>query len=171
MTDKPNGKAKNDVLSRIVGIMNAIGCVWTAILMLLVTVDVGGRFFFNSPLTGTTEIVQASIIGITFLQFAYVQYINQHLSVTVLYDKFGKNGKKAVDLISLLLGITVFGVVVYSGWNFFLQAVRTGEYEGSPASIMLPSSPVRFIIVFCSVVMIIVQVTQIVKTFRKKREV
>lgn len=171
MTDKSNVREKNGLLSRVVGVMNAIGCVWTAVLMLIVAIDVGGRFIFNSPLTGATEIIQASIIGITFLQFSYVQYIDQHLAVTIVYDRLGKKGKEVVDVVSLVFGVIVFGVVVYSGWDFFIKAINTGEYEGSPASIMLPSWPIRFLIVFCSLVMVVVQINQVVKIFRKKREV
>lgn len=171
MKNRISGGTRNDLLSRAVVYMNAVGCVWTAILMMLTVIDVCGRYFFNRPLTGTPEIIQASIVGITFLQIPYVQLIDQHLAVTVVYDKMSSGIKKGIDVVGRLLGSFVFGLIVYSGWNALVQSIRAGEYDGSPASIMLPTWPVRSLIVFCSVIMIILQIRQIILLFRKKSEV
>lgn len=171
MTDSFAGGIRNDFLSRTVTGMNAVGCAWTAVLMLLTVIDVSGRYFFNSPLTGAPEIIQASIVGITFLQIPYVQLIDQHLSVTVIYDKVPPKIRKGIDAVGYFLGSLVFGLIVFSGWNALLQGIRVGEYDGTPASIMLPTWPVRSLIVFCSVMMIVLQVRQAIELFRRNREV
>ena len=49
--------------------MNAVGSVMVLIIMAVILIDVGGRFLFNRPLSGTADIVAMSIAAIVFLQF------------------------------------------------------------------------------------------------------
>jgi len=160
---------KNNYISHLTKILNAGGCIWTAILMIIIMIDVSGRYFFNRPLIGTPEIIQISIVGITFLQIPYVQLIDEHLSVTVLYDKLGKKLKKIIDLTSSLLGIFVFGIIIYSGWKLLLLAIKINECDGSMASVMVPTWPVRFLIFFCSIIMVLIQIRQLSKLFQRKK--
>jgi TRAP-type C4-dicarboxylate transport system permease small subunit len=159
---------KNGFLSRTTSSMNAVGCAWTGILMILTVIDVGGRYLFNRPLTGAPEIIQASIVGITFLQIPYVQFMDQHLRVTVFYDKLGDRAKVVLNEISYFLGALVFALICFSGWDFLIKAIRISEYDGTPASIMVPTWPVRSLIVFCSAIMVVVQVKQLIKEFLPK---
>ena len=159
---------KNNFLSRLVYGMNVVGCFWTGALMLLVLIDVGGRFFFNCPLTGAPEIIQASIVGITFLQIPYVQLINQHLVVTVFYDKMGPKMKKVIDAIGAVMGTAVFGLITYSGLNCLAEAIRIGEYDGTSASIMLPTWPVRSLIILGSLTMVALCIWNLITLLRRK---
>ena len=148
--------------------MNATGCAWTAVLMLLTVIDVCGRYFFNRPLTGAPEIIKASIVGITFLQIPYVQMINQHLGVTVFYNRMGAKMQFVIDVVANILGAFVFALVAVSGWQFLIKAIRNAEYDGSSASIMLPTWPVRSLILFGSAMMVIIQLKQLMKTIVRR---
>jgi TRAP-type C4-dicarboxylate transport system permease small subunit len=164
MREKSNGELSSDLLSRIITAMNATGCAWTAVLMLLTVIDVCGRYFFNRPLTGAPEIIKASIVGITFLQIPYVQMINQHLGVTVFYNKMGAKMQFVIDVVANILGAFVFALIAVSGGEFLIKAIRNAEYDGSSASLMLPTWPVRSLILFGSAMMVIIQLKQMMKT-------
>jgi TRAP-type mannitol/chloroaromatic compound transport system permease small subunit len=114
--------------------------------------------------------MQASIVGITFLQIPYVQFMDQHLRVTVFHDKMGNKAKNLINVISYLLGAFVFAMICYSGWDLLIKAIETGEYDGTPASLMVPTWPVRSIILFSAVIMVIVQGKQLVKEFLSRRQ-
>jgi TRAP-type transport system small permease protein len=170
MPEDLNGELRNGFLSRVTSTMNAVGCAWTGALMVLTVIDVGGRYLFNRPLTGAPEIIQASIVGITFLQIPFVQFMDQHLRVTVFHDKMGNKAKNAINVIGYFLGAFLFALICYSGWGLLMKAIEIGEYDGTPASLMVPTWPVRSLIVFCSAIMVIVQWKQLVKEFPAGRQ-
>jgi len=167
MPEDLNGELRNGFLSRVTSTMNAVGCAWTGALMVLTVIDVGGRYLFNRPLTGAPEIIQASIVGITFLQIPYVQFMDQHLKVTVFLDKMGEKARNVINAISYFLGAFLFAMIGYSGWGLLIKAIETAEYDGTPASLMVPTWPVRSLIVFCAAVMVIVQWKQLGREFPK----
>ena len=169
MREKSNGETSSDLLSRIITAMNATGCAWTAVLMVLTVIDVCGRYFFNRPLTGAPEIIKASIVGITFLQIPYVQMINQHLGVTVFYNRMGKQMQFVIDVVATTLGAFVFACIAVSGWEFLIKAIENAEYDGSSASLMLPTWPVQSLILFGSGMMVIVQLKQLMKTLLRRK--
>jgi TRAP-type C4-dicarboxylate transport system permease small subunit len=149
--------------------LNNIGCSLILVLMILTSIDVCGRLFFNSPLIGTTELTQSAVVAIAFLQIPYVQMINRHLSVTILYDKMNSKGKRIVDIFSSIIGIVVFALLVFSGWKLLVQGIKVREYEGY-TEFRLPTYYVRSIIVLCSGINIIVYTKQLISKFTKTNE-
>lgn len=157
-------KPKRDIFSSVIIGMNAVGCFLTMILMCITVTDVGGRFLFNRPLVGATELVVASIVIIAFLQIPLVQLRDAHLKSSVLYDHMPQKMKKAIDFLSLALGIVVFSLLLYSGWDFLLKALARGEFEGD-GGLRVPTWPARLTIVVSSAAMILIQARQLRRLF------
>ena len=151
---------KRDIFSSVVIGMNAVGCFLTMLLMCITVTDVAGRFFFNRPLVGATELIVASIVIIAFLQIPLVQLRDAHLKSTVLYDHMPKKMKNAVVFLSLALGIIVFSLMLYSGWDFLLKSIARGDYEGE-GGLRVPTWPGRLTIVISSAAMILIQARQL----------
>ena len=53
-------------------------------MMLLTTADVGGRYFFNSPILGTVELTQLMLAALVFLSLPVVCWRQEHVSVDLL---------------------------------------------------------------------------------------
>jgi len=53
-------------------------------MMLLTTVDVGGRYFFNSPILGAVELTQLMLAALVFLSLPVVCWRQEHVSVDLL---------------------------------------------------------------------------------------
>ena len=138
----------------LISASNALGTLWICFLMLVITFDVSGRTFFHSPLVGTPEIVSNSIVVIAFLQLAYVLAEGRHIRATVVYDLCSERGKAFLDILTYLIGIFLFLALIKSSWNLFLTAMEVGEFEGEGA-MRIPTSPVRFVILFGSGLMLI----------------
>ncbi len=155
-----NKAVKTDPFSQFVTLLNICGCILTMFLMVIIMIDIVGRALFNSPLQGTPELVVASIVIIAFLQLSYVQLIDQHLKVTIFYDKFPTKIKQFINAINSLIGIVVFIFMVKSSHGFLMKSLASGEFEGEGA-LILPMWPVRFTIFFCSILMILIQIRQL----------
>ena len=80
---------------------------WIFVLMLLITLDIVLRFAFNAPLSGTTEIVEISIVTILYLQLAHTLKVGR---VTRSDALFGAILRKWPAIGHLM------GVFLPSGW-------------------------------------------------------
>jgi TRAP-type C4-dicarboxylate transport system permease small subunit len=127
--------------------LNLIGAVWVVFLMLLITVDVVGRAFFNAPLVGVPEIVKVSVVGIVWCMMAHTLKIGAHLKSTILLDRMSPAAKRGVEFLGCLLGVVMFALIVYSGWDQMIEAWRSGEFEGE-LPVRVPTYPVRSLVIF-----------------------
>ncbi|HSH57106.1 MAG TPA: TRAP transporter small permease, partial [Halomonas sp.] len=53
-------------------------------MMLLTTVDVIGRYFFNAPILGAVELTQLMLAALVFLSLPVVCWRQEHVSVDLL---------------------------------------------------------------------------------------
>ena len=66
--------------------LHIISAFWTLALALLIFGDVMGRIILTQPIPGTKEILQNSIVTITFLQIPLAIYSGSMLRTTILSD-------------------------------------------------------------------------------------
>jgi TRAP-type C4-dicarboxylate transport system permease small subunit len=116
------------------------------LLSFLVVADVIGRGVFGAPVKGTPEIVSMSIVIICFLQASYAIRSGGMLSVDLLPALLPPGARLALALLGCVLGMLFFGVIVYGGFDGFLHAWRSDEYEGEGA-LRIPTWPARLIVV------------------------
>ena len=116
------------------------------LLSFLVVADVVGRGVFSAPVKGTPEIVSMSIVIICFLQASYAIRSGGMLSVDLLPSLLPRRGREALAVLGCLLGLLFFGVIVYGGFDGFLHAWRSDEYEGEGA-LRIATWPARLIVV------------------------
>lgn len=126
--------------------LNLVGAIWVMLIMLLITADVCGRAFFNAPLVGVPEIVKVSVVGIVWCMMAHTLRIGAHLKSTILLDRMSPVVKRAVELFGCLLGVVMFSLIVYSGWDQMIDAWRIGEFEGE-MPVRVPTYPVRSLVI------------------------
>lgn len=140
--------------ARFIRWLSFIGTFWVMLIMMFIVVDVVGRYAFNSPLTGTPELVRASIVAMVFLQMAHVLRQNRHLRSTLLERRFSPAGVAACALLGSLLGVILFYFLCLTSWDLAWRGWLIREYEGEGA-LRVPIYPARFIIVLGSGLMCI----------------
>src|SRR5512133_1106497 len=133
------------LLHGLMASLNILGAVWVLLIMLLITVDVIGRAFFNSPLFGVPEIVKISVVGLVWCQMAHTLKIGAHLRSTILLDRMPQATRRVIEIVSCILGVITFALIVYSGWDTMLEAWRIGEFEGEEP-VRVPTSPIRTLV-------------------------
>ncbi|MBW6493971.1 MAG: TRAP transporter small permease [Burkholderiaceae bacterium] len=126
--------------------LNMIGAVWVALIMVLITVDVTGRAFFDSPLFGVPEIVKISVVGLVWCMMAHTLKVGAHLRSTILLDRMPPRLRKAVEILSCVLGVAMFALIVYSGWNNMIDAWQIKEFEGEDP-VRVPTYPIRSLVI------------------------
>lgn len=134
--------------------LNVTATFWVFMMVMFVVLDVGGRLFFKTPLTGTPEIIRLSNPMIVFLQITYVLWIGRHIRTDILLDRMSRKGSAFINILNALMGIFIFALNFYSGWSLTVAAFSEWEYEGEGA-LRVPVGPVRLIILIGSVLMII----------------
>ena len=134
---------------RVARALLALAATLAFLLSFLVVADVLGRGMFGAPVKGTPEIVSMSIVIICFLQASYAIRSGGMLSVDLLPGLLPPRAREALAFFGCLMGVTFFGVIVYGGFDPFLHAWSSGEYEGEGA-LRIPTWPARLIVVLGS---------------------
>lgn len=123
---------------------------WTLVLAGLIFSDVMGRTFLNNPIPGTKEIIQNSVVAITFLELPLAIYSGSMLRTSIFADAVPETFRRLLRTFAALLGLILFLGLIWSTWPAFTDAYRIGEYEGEGA-LRVPTWPVRGTVLVMSV--------------------
>lgn len=134
-------------LSRSIHLVSAF---WTLGLAVLIFFDVSGRGLFNQPIPGTKEIIQNSVVAITFLQLPLAIFTGSMLRTTIFADAVPALMRKILRSAGYFLGVLFFIGLVLSTYEPAYDAWRIGEYEGE-GSLRVPTWPVRGLVLIMSV--------------------
>lgn len=143
----PNMKFEYTVaVARIIHILSSI---WVFILAIVILLDVFGRVLFLAPLPGTKEILQNSVILVTFLQIPLAIYSGSMLRTTLLTDSLPPFVRRILRTLAYVLGFILFAAIGYASFPEAIEAMRLNEYEGEGA-LRIYTWPIRFLIVATS---------------------
>lgn len=123
---------------------------WTLALSVLIFADVFGRGVLNAPIPGTKEILQNSVVAITFLQLPLAIYSGSMLRTSIFADLMPPAIRRLLRTLCMILGFFLFIGLLWSTWPSFWDAYRIGEYEGEGA-LRVPTWPVRGTVLVMSV--------------------
>ncbi len=130
--------------------IHLVSAFWTLGLAVLIFLDVAGRGLLASPIPGTKEILQNSVVAITFLQLPLAIYTGSMLRTSIFADAVPPSVRRLLRTLTALLGVAFFIGIVLSTWPSFLDAWRIGEYEGEGA-LRVPTWPVRGLVLVMSI--------------------
>lgn len=137
-------------LTRVGGGLNAVGGLVVFALLVLINVDVLGRFVFNRPISGVPEMVELAIVVIVFLQMPhalgagrFIRSDELHKSLTRRLPRLGNGLAVVYELAgSLLLAALCAGTV-----PVLQDAWQHDRYVGNPGVFSAPVWPVQLSIV------------------------
>ncbi len=144
---------------------HVLSALWVFLLALLIIADVLGRTLFLHPIAGTKEILQNSVIAVTFLQLPLAVYSGSMLRTTILLDTLSPRGARVLRVFAWLLGAALFAAVAYASVPPALAAIRLGEYEGEGA-MRIYTWPVRCLLVATSVFAAVAYVSAFITDLR-----
>ena len=132
------------VLDACEHVMLYISTMSAFVLMLLTTADAGGRYIFNSPITGAYEITTNYLmVGAVFLGMVFGYQKGAFIRVTLLTSHLPRKVllvlNHLVQAISVLYGAALV-VATY------LQALRTLDTGTTLSTLDIPLGPAYFIV-------------------------
>ena len=149
--------------------IHLISSFWVIALALIIFIDVIGRTILNSPLPGTKEILQNSIVCISFLQLPLAIYTGSMLRTSIFVDALPPLGRKVLRSITYILGLVVFIGIIQSTHPSFLDAYSIGEYEGEGA-LRVPTWPVRGVVLLTAIFTAFAYLTMLILDWSNKLE-
>ena len=111
-------------------------------MMVLVAADVTMRNLFNEAVPDSYEFNSMSLVVLISMALPLTTYERSHVTVTLLHQKFGRVLKTVCDVISLALGVTVFGIMSVEMVNRALYSMRSDVKLGY---LRFPEYPFRFV--------------------------
>jgi TRAP-type C4-dicarboxylate transport system permease small subunit len=99
-----------------------VAAVFLIIMVVVVTVDVIGRYVFNHPLLWSGELATTLFIWQTFLAAAGALRRGLHIGIEFVVDTFPVRLRALTNLVIYLLMGTMLVIGGYMGWGYALQA-------------------------------------------------
>lgn len=152
------GKALKMIVSAVVKVIvgtNVLATVGIFALTMYVVIDVLGRALFHLPVPGTPELAKMSIVAITFLQIPYVLMKDRHIRTTFILERLGPKWRSVFEIVAAQIGVAVFVMIFYGGWDLMISSFVTNEFEGEGA-LRVPAQPNRIIVQLGSALMVLV---------------
>lgn len=112
-------------------------------LMLLTAADVGGRYFFNSPITGVFDITHFAVLVMAFLGLAYCGFENGHVAIDIFYKRLKPRAARMLNRFINLAGSVLFGLIA---WRTMVQSVDVKEFNEASQLILIPFYPFYYVL-------------------------
>jgi TRAP-type C4-dicarboxylate transport system permease small subunit len=133
-------------------------------LMALRCVDVAGRYGFNKPVPGASELTGLGLAILIFGALPIVTAHYEHVSVSLLEMIIGAKSRRierALLLISSLLALAVMA------WRLWVKAGALAAYSDTSSYLHVPLAPFAYFMSVMAAVATIVVVLQIAGAARK----
>ena len=125
----------------------ALGGVLLMSLMGLTVIDVVGRYLFNAPLVGATELTELLLAAVIFLGLPAVALSEEHVTVDLLTDRMPARVQPwRLALAGLFSGVVLAAVT----WRIWIYAGQIGAYGGLTNSLRLPIAPLGYFCALCT---------------------
>lgn len=117
-------------------------------MMGLTFVDVVGRYLFNAPLAGATEVTEIILASLIFAGLPGVTAANQHVTIDLLDNVIPPGVRRILRPVIGLICTTVLGVMAWVVWR---HAGRTATAEVQTDVLGIELAPIAyFISVMCA---------------------
>ena len=125
-------------------------------LMFLAVYSVSGRKFFNSPLAGYVDYIEAALPVIAIMGVSYVQRDGSHIRMDIFVSLLKGRALWLFELISILL---ILLLILYLTWGAWLHFDRSFDCSrplcsrDSSIDIGLPTWPSKLVVPFAFTVL------------------
>lgn len=113
--------------------------------MFVVAADVVLRYFFNNPITGSSEIVELMLVTVTFLAVAYTASEKGHITITMVTSRFPQRVQAILGIFTSLLSL---GLVAMIAWFSVDRAIYLRESAHVSMVWSVPMYPFLLLVAF-----------------------
>jgi TRAP-type transport system small permease protein len=98
-----------------------------AIMMLLTTADVIGRYFFNSPVLGAYEITEYLMLIMVFSFLALAQSEKAHINVDIVFNRLPAGLQTFLERFNHIVCLLMMVLVTWMSVQRIAELKKTGE--------------------------------------------
>jgi len=144
----------SDKVERITRMVNGLGVTSLFVIMVLIAVDVFGRYFFNKPIPGSFEITDMMMVLIVFFGIAYTGVKGEHVNLgDLLLGRFSNRLRGFIATTTNILSLCLFALIV---WQSFQQA-NILRFKGTVSEILrIPVYPFLWVVTLGSLLLCVV---------------
>jgi len=146
-------RALEKVANPLGRIADSVGRVILALMVLLITVDVVLRYFFNRPIKGSYELVEFMLVMLVFLGLAFTQTRKGHVSISLLTNRLSPGSMAIIGSVTHLLSLAIFSIIT---WRCVLQAEVLRTKGTSSAVLLIPGFPFMWVVIIGSALLCLV---------------
>lgn len=122
----------------IIGALTGIAAVALMAMMFLVMTDVVLRYIFNSPITGSYEIIQYLMAVLVSFAVVYCAYKRSHVSVDIVFDLLPPKTQSIVASFGTLIVLILFILIA---WENVLYIKETYDQRLTSNILYIPTYP------------------------------
>ena len=115
--------------------LHGVGAVTLLALMLITCIDVFGRYLFNNPLTGSTELTEIAVGIVIFSVFPVVSWRNDHVVVDILDHFFSP---KVHMVRTIVINLLVSVALAFLAKRIYELGQRSLSYEEVTEYLAIP---------------------------------
>ena len=116
------------------------GCL-LVFMVISISADVFGRYFFNHPIGWVVEICEHALMALPFLSMAWLVNQNGHVMVDMVVRALSPKLQKRVGFITYCIGAGICGFGTYYAilvtWDNYVRAVSTAGIYPIPKPVLL----------------------------------
>jgi TRAP-type C4-dicarboxylate transport system permease small subunit len=151
-----------DSLNRWLGYLSS---VVLGLMMLLTVCDVCGRYFFNHPITGATEISRLMMVIIVFPALGWAALGKMHVRVDLVVTRLSPRVQGIIGTITLLIALSTYAIIT---WRSLLESAVVNRQT---SLLQLPYTPFYWIMsvgfaMFCLAIVVLV-IENFIKAVKK----
>jgi TRAP-type C4-dicarboxylate transport system permease small subunit len=142
-------------LSLPIQVLTVIAAFFMLAVTALTTIDVTGRYIFNSPVQGGVELIEFMLGLLIFSALPLVSVKRAHITVE-LFDNFMSTGfKRYREVFVLIASAAMIGFITERMLSTGLEAY---EAEDISMHLDLPMAPIYFALTALSAISVVVQI-------------
>ncbi len=149
-------------IKAIASTLGIVATLATLVMMISIAIDVVFRILYNRSVPGVLEISETALVTAVFLGLAYTGATNSHIAVDLLTERLSKPVLRWVLSAAWALG------TAYLVWLLYATATRAipsfMARETRMGLVAWPIWPARWIIVIGIAAMLLVAVTNLIRT-------
>jgi len=146
-------------LDKTITAMMVLGAAIIIIDMLAVSVDVILRYTLGITYTGLFEIMEYSLLWITFLATAWLLKINGHIRLDLILDRLNPRGKVITNLATAVICEILMGFLIWYSVKLTVHDFINGTYL---STVLQPVKwPIEIIIAIGYILLFIVTLRRI----------
>jgi TRAP-type C4-dicarboxylate transport system permease small subunit len=144
-----------------------VGAATLAALVVAMFYSVVARRFFNSPLEGSGDIIEMSLLIMTATVLGLEHLGHEKMTVDLLISRFSKKAQAIIAPVIYCLAIAILCVAFYELLVYAAKLLERGET--TPGVLELPKYPFAYLIAFGILTLIPIYVVRLLRSLGELR--